>query len=80
MCAQEAVDSMEAPAVVAVVNHLAGHAAVDTDVLAGDESRPGGAEEEHHFCDILRVADSACRVLPGIGAGVGDHACLNPPR
>ena len=38
--------AFQLPAAVVVVDHLAGHAAVDADVLAGDEARLVGAEEE----------------------------------
>ena len=41
---------------IAMVNHLPGHAAVDADILACDESRLVGAEEQHQIGDIHRVA------------------------
>ena len=38
----------KAPAVVVVVNHVAGHTAVDADVLASDEARLVGGKVENH--------------------------------
>ena len=48
--------SIQRPTMIAMVNHLPGHASVDADILACDESRLVGAEEQHHIGDIHRVA------------------------
>ena len=53
-----------------MVNHLLGHAAVDADVLAGDEASLVGAEEQHHVGDVHRIAYTTYRLLSGIGAFV----------
>ena len=42
----------QSPTIVAVVYHLTGHAAVDADVLAGDEAGLVGAEIQHHIGDV----------------------------
>ena len=49
-----------------MVDHLAGHAAVDADVLAGDEARLVRAEEQHHVGDVQRVAHPPGGVLGGV--------------
>ena len=41
---------------IAMVNHLTGHASVDADILACDEAAFVRAEEQHHIGDIHRVA------------------------
>ena len=46
----------QSTAIIAMINHLPGHATVDADILACDESRLVGAEEQHHIGDIHRVA------------------------
>lgn len=52
---------------VTMVNHLAGHAAVYTDVFARYEARMIGTQEQHHVGDIHGIADAACGLLHGIG-------------
>ena len=42
-----------------MVDHLAGHAAVDADVFAGDEAGLVAREVKHHVRDVERVADAA---------------------
>ena len=41
---QTAHSFLKPPTIVVVVDHVAGHAAVDADVLAGDEARLVGGE------------------------------------
>ena len=41
---------------IAMVNHLSGHTAVDAYILACNEAGFVGAEEQHHIGDIHRVA------------------------
>ena len=48
--------SIQRPTMIAMVNHLSGHTAVDAYILACDESRLVRAEEQHHIGDIHRVA------------------------
>ena len=45
---------------VTVVNHLAGHAAIDADILAGDEACILRTEVEHHICNVLGAPYAAC--------------------
>ena len=59
---------------IAMVNHLAGHATVDADVLARDEARFIGAEVHHHIGDVHGIADATCGLLSGIGTLI-DGAC-----
>ena len=60
--------SFQRPPEVAVVYHLPGHAAVDADVLAGDEARLVRAEVEHHVRDVHRVPHAARGLLTGVRA------------
>ena len=63
---------------VAVVDHLPGHAAVDADVLAGDEARPFGAEEQRHVGNVHGIAHAAGRLLDGVRAFVDPAAGVDP--
>ena len=54
---------IQRPAMIAMVNHLPGHATVDANILACDESCLVGAEEQHHIGDVHRVANTSCRLL-----------------
>ena len=65
---------------VGVIYHLLGHATIDADVFASDESRLRRAEEQYHVGDVERVAHSADRVLGGIGTCVGGERCVDPSR
>ena len=63
-----------------MIDHLAGHAAIDADVLARDESGLVGAEIEHHIGNVQRIPHTTDWLLCGIGTfidGVGD---VNPTR
>ena len=51
--------AFEFPAAVVVVDHLAGHAAVDADVFAGNKAGLVAREVKHHVRDVERVADAA---------------------
>ena len=57
------VSLFQYPSVVAVVDHLLCHTAVDADVFSGDKSGFVGTKEQHHICYVLRVADSPGGVL-----------------
>ncbi len=48
-----------------MVDHLLGHAAVDADILARDESRLVGCEEENYVYDVEWIADTTSEVLRG---------------
>ena len=48
-----------------MVDHLAGHASVDADVFAGDESGFFACEVKHHVRDVERIADAARRLAAG---------------
>ena len=63
-----------------MVNHLAGHAAVDANVFAGNESGLVAGKIKHHVGDIQRVADAACGLLRGIGAFVDLEIRIDPAR
>ena len=65
---------------VAVVYHLTGHAAVNTDVLASDEACLVGTEIEHHVCNIQRIAHTPDWLLHGIGTLVNGIGGVNPTR
>ena len=57
-----------------MVYHPVGHATVDADVLARDETRLVGTEIEHHVGNVQRIANTTDGLLNSIGAiidGVG---------
>ena len=54
------------PTMFAMVNHLPGHATVNADVLARDETSLVRAEKEHHIGYIQWIANSSYRLLGGI--------------
>ena len=70
----------QTPPVVPVVDHLAGHATVDADVLAGDEAGLVGAEIQHHIGDVQGIAHAARRLLHGIGTLIDGVLSVNPAR
>ena len=55
---------------VAVVNHLVSHSAVDANVLAGDESSLVGAKKQHHVGYVHGIAHAPGGMLRGVGARV----------
>ena len=63
---------------IAMVNHLAGHAAVDADVLTRDEASFVRTEVHHHVSDIHRVTDTAYWLLNGIGPVIDSIGSVNP--
>ena len=63
-----------------MIYHLSGHAAINTDVLACDETSLVRAEEEHHIGYVQRIANSSCRLLNGIGTFIDSVGCVNPSR
>ena len=63
-----------------MVDHLAGHAAVDADVFAGDEARLVRAEEQHHAGDVQRGAHPPGGLLSSVRAGPYRVAGLDPAR
>ena len=50
-----------------MVNHLSGHSTIYANVFACDETCLFGTEEKYHVGNVERIADSACRLLVGIG-------------
>ena len=52
-----------------MVNHEPGHATVDTDVFAGDETGLVGTEEQRHCRDVLGLSHPAYGLLGGVRAG-----------
>ena len=63
-----------------MVDHLAGHSAVDADVLAGDEAGLVGAEIQHHIGDVQGIAHAARRLLHGIGTFIDGVLGVDPAR
>ena len=57
-----------------LVNHLAGHAAIDHEIGSGDETRPVAIEEKGgHFRDVLGPADASA---DGQSVGERDKTAL----
>ena len=63
-----------------MVDHVAGHAAINADVLARYEARLVGGKIENHVRDVHRVADASGKVLGCIGSIVLLARCINPSR
>ena len=75
-----------------MVYHLPGHAAINADVFACDESCPVETEVEHHIVDVHWMAYATCGLLQGIRTFVflilrvnpswrdGVDPCLTPKR
>ena len=68
------------PTVVSVVNHLLGHATVNADVLTRNETCLVAAKEQHHIGNVHWIADSAGRLLRGIGTFVNGVCRIYPTR
>ena len=63
-----------------MVDHLAGHSAVDADVLAGDEAGLVGAEIQHHVGDVQGIAHASRRLLPSVGTVIDGVLGVDPAR
>jgi len=63
-----------------MIDHLAGHAAVDADVLACNKASLVGAEVQHHVGDVHRVTHSTRWLLNGIGALINGAGGVDPTR
>ena len=61
-----------------MVDHLAGHAAVDADVFAGDKAGFFACEVKHHVRDVQRVSYAARGLLGSIGTFVDLEICIDP--
>jgi len=61
-----------------VIDHLAGHAPVDADVLACDESCLVGTQVEHHAGNVHRIAYTTRWLLNGIGAVIEGAGSIYP--
>ena len=61
-----------------MVDHLAGHPAVDADVLAGDEAGLVGAKIQHHIGDVQGIAHTARRLLHGVGTFIDGVLGVDP--
>ena len=70
----------QTPPVVPVVDHLAGHAAVDADVLAGDEAGLVVPEIQHHAGDIHRVPHPTRWLLHSVGTLIDGVLGVDPAR
>ena len=65
---------------ITVIDHLAGHAAVYADVLAGNEACLVGTEEQHHVGYVFGIAHSPYGLLSGIGTVINGISSINPSR
>ena len=74
------LDCLKLPAVIAVIDHLTGHASVDADVFTSDEARLVGTKEQHHIGNIQGVTDTTCWLLYGIGAFIDSVVSVYPTR
>ena len=63
---------------IAMINHLVGHATVNTDVFARDEARLVGTEVQDHVGDIHGIAYPAGGLLSGIGPFINGISYVNP--
>ncbi len=63
-----------------MIYHLSGHATIDTDVLARDETSLVRAKKERHIGYIQWITNTSCWLLNGIGHFIDDVGCVNPPR
>ena len=63
---------------IAMINHLVGHATVNTDVFARDEGRLVGTEVQYHVGYIHGITHPADGLLSGIGAFINGISCVNP--
>ena len=68
------------PSIIAVIDHLTGHASIDADVLTSDESCLVGTQVEHHIGNIHRIAHTTHWLLNGIGAVIVGASSIYPTR
>ena len=66
------------PAKIVVIDHLAGHAAVDADVFARDEPRLVGCEIQHHVGDVQRMPHAPRGMLGCVRSLVAGEGRVNP--
>ena len=72
------MSGVQRPAMVAVVDHEPGLAAVDADVLAGNKASLVGGQEQHYVGDVQGIAHPACGLLDGVGAFVESVSGVDP--
>ena len=70
----------ELPAEIVVVDHVFGHADINTNILAHDETSFIGREEQNHVRDIERIADTTGEVLRSIRSGIRLERGVDPAR
>ena len=70
--------SLVAPTAVIVINHELCHAAVNRNVLSGDESGLVRTEKHDHLCNIQRISHAARRLLHSVRSLVYGIGCVNP--
>ena len=63
---------------IAMINHLVGHATVNTDVFARDEGRLVGTEEQDHVGDIHGITHPANGLLSGVGSFINGISSVYP--
>ena len=73
-----AVSEIQRPAVIPLVDHQPGLAAVDAYVLVGDETGLARSQEQDHIFDIQGIAHTARRLLDGVRAFVGGVRGVDP--
>ena len=69
---------LQRPSAVIVIDHLACHAAVDTNILPCYEARLIRAEIQHHVRNIERVSHPSGGLLIRIGAGIHGEVRIDP--
>ena len=66
------------PSEIIVIDHLPGHAAVDTNVFARDEACLVGTEIQHHIGNVHEISYSSGGLLACVRAGVNGILCADP--
>ena len=66
------------PTVIAVIDHLTGHTAVDADIFTRDKARHIRAKIEHRIGNIGRISHSARRLLYRVCALVDGIRRIDP--
>ena len=62
-----------------MIYHELSHTAVNADVFACDKARLVRAEEQHHICDVERLAYTSAGLLISVGTLIHFSSGLYPP-
>ena len=65
---------------IAMIDHLLCHTAVNTDILACDKASLVRTQEQHHISDIQRSSDTTARLLNCIRTVIDLVAGVDPTR